>query len=107
LVVLIAALLLLPIAGIGVAHAQTDETLRANIPFTFHAGNQVMSAGTYEFAVDLQDKLVTIADDSGRNRMMMVATSSSDGSKERDQDLWNLARRTVLPAASVVTAASC
>lgn len=46
LVVLLAALFALPIAGIGLAQAQNDGTLRANIPFAFYAGNQVLAAGT-------------------------------------------------------------
>src|SRR5919108_5804584 len=81
LVILITALVLLPIAGISLAHAQTDETLRVSIPFTFYAGDQVMPAGSYEVRIDLQNRLITIADDTGSNETFVVATTSEDGSE--------------------------
>jgi hypothetical protein len=64
----------------GVAYAETDETLKANVPFAFYAGNQVMPAGNYSIGIDVENSLVTITDHDGRNRGILLATTTGDGS---------------------------
>ena len=68
----------------GMAYAQTDEILKANIPFSFNAGKQVMPAGTYTIGIDVQNNMLTIADAQGRNVGLMVGNVSGYGSEKYD-----------------------
>jgi hypothetical protein len=86
LVLLFATVLLMSIAGIGLVHSQayaeTDETLKANVPFAFYAGKQVMPAGTYSIGIDVQNRLLTIVDADEKNHQFLPAMVSGDGSDE-------------------------
>ncbi len=66
----------------GLAYAQTDELLKANIPFSFNAGKQVMPAGTYTIGIDVQNNMIRIADAEGRNLGLMVGSISGYGSEK-------------------------
>jgi hypothetical protein len=43
---------------VGLAHAQDDETVKANIPFDFYAGKQKMLAGSYRIGINLETDVV-------------------------------------------------
>lgn len=67
-------------AGIvGMAHAQGDETIKANIPFDFYAGKQKMPAGSYRISIDLGTELISFADESGKHKMFLAGTTDNDG----------------------------
>jgi len=78
------ALLSVTVIGLshGLAYAQTDELLKANIPFSFSAGKQVMPAGTYTIGIDVQNNMIRITDADGRNLGLMVGTVSGYGSEK-------------------------
>jgi hypothetical protein len=62
----------LPILATQMAHAQSDETIRADIPFDFYAGEQPMPAGTYSFRFDLGSSNVQMNGDA-RHAMFLLA----------------------------------
>lgn len=78
-ITLAAALLLLPVLGVGRAQAENDQTVRAQIPFSFYAGNQSMPAGTYEVGIDVANHLITIRDRNGRNGSFLMGLVSDRG----------------------------
>jgi hypothetical protein len=67
-------------AGIlGVAHAQDDETVKANIPFDFYAGKQKMPAGSYRIGIDLETAMISFTDESGKHKIFLIGTSGDEG----------------------------
>ena len=67
-------------AGIlGVAHAQDDETVKANIPFDFYAGKQKMPAGSYRIGIDLETEMISVTDESGKHKIFLIGTSGDEG----------------------------
>jgi hypothetical protein len=78
----LAALLVLPVLGIGRAQAQADATVRADIPFAFYAGNQQMAAGSYEVGVDVANHLILIRDRDGRNESFLMGIMSDSSRYE-------------------------
>ncbi len=79
IIVLSALVMFMPVVGIGLAHAQADETVTANVPFAFYAGQQLMPAGKYRFGVNIEDNEMTISDDSGRRALFVMTDALSDG----------------------------
>jgi hypothetical protein len=75
-----AALLLLSLLAVSRAQAENDETVKANIPFTFYAGNQSMPAGAYEVGIDVANRLITIRDRDGHNGSFLMGLVSDKGS---------------------------
>jgi hypothetical protein len=67
---------------VSFAQAQADETVKANIPFNFYAGNQVMPAGTYSVGVDYANHLVIIRDQSDRHEMFLPGIMSDKGTEK-------------------------
>jgi hypothetical protein len=67
-------------AGIlGAAHAQDDETVKANIPFDFYAGKQKMPAGSYRIGIDLETEMISVSDESGKHKTFLIGTSGDEG----------------------------
>ncbi len=59
------------------AHAQTNA-VRANVPFEFHAGNQMLPAGLYQITLDPMTKRVTVrAIESGAGAYLAANQSSA------------------------------
>jgi hypothetical protein len=73
----LAAVLFLPILGIAVAHAQSDETIKADVPFDFYAGTQKLPAGTYDLKFDVGSSHVQITDGS-RHGMFLMRTDIAE-----------------------------
>ena len=75
------AVLVFAVSGgiVGVAHAQDDETVKANIPFDFYAGKQKMPAGSYRIGIDLGTGLISFTDESGKHKMFLMGTPDDDG----------------------------
>jgi hypothetical protein len=69
----------LTVAGVRWAHAQSSEVEEANLPFDFYAGVSRMSAGAYYFALDLENKTVTISDNAGQHRIFLIKIPTNDG----------------------------
>jgi hypothetical protein len=78
-IILSAVLISLPMVGVRSAHAQTDEVEKANIPFDFYAGTQKLPAGTYYFALDLENHLITISDSAGQHPKFLMGIASDEG----------------------------
>jgi hypothetical protein len=53
LITLFAVLVFASVGIVGLAHAQDDESVKANIPFDFYAGKQRMLAGSYRIGINL------------------------------------------------------
>jgi hypothetical protein len=64
---------------VGVAHAQDDKTLKANIPFDFYAGKQKMPAGSYRIGIFFGTTLISFTDESDQHKMFLMGTPDKDG----------------------------
>lgn len=73
------AVLSVPILGLQMAQAQSDETLRCDVPFDFYAGAQKLPAGTYYVKFDMGSSNVQISDES--SHAMFVVRNDFDDSK--------------------------
>jgi hypothetical protein len=62
---------------VGLAHAQDDETVKANIPFDFYAGKQRMLAGSYRIGINLETDVISFTDESG-HRMFLMGTVAEE-----------------------------
>ncbi|PYY13486.1 MAG: hypothetical protein DMG61_13195 [Acidobacteria bacterium] len=77
-----AVVLFVPILG-EMAHAQLDQTVKADVPFDFYAGKQKMPAGSYTLKFDVGSSNVEIfdADNHGmfllRNEIQNVNASGA------------------------------
>jgi len=78
LALFLATVLFLPILGLEVAHAQSDHTVKADIPFDFYAGTQKLPAGTYSLRFDIGNNNVQITDDA-RHGMFLMSTDINEG----------------------------
>jgi hypothetical protein len=67
IVAVLAAVLLLPLIG---ASQSSQTGVIADITFAFHAGKEVMPAGTYEFRPDTHGDVVTISNLKAKNSIM-------------------------------------
>jgi hypothetical protein len=74
-----AALLALPMLGAGVAAAQTDQRVKADVPFAFQAGDKQLPAGTYIIGMDLQDTLAWLRTSNGVGEVVMLANTVGTG----------------------------
>ncbi len=79
LVTLFAVLVFASVGIVGVAHAQGDETVKANIPFDFYAGKQKMPAGYYRIGIDLGTEMISVTDKSGKHKVFLMGTPADDG----------------------------
>ena len=78
LITLVAVLVFASAGIFGLAHAQDDETGRANIPFDFYAGKQKMPAGSYRIRINLETDVISFTDESG-HRMFLMGNPDDDG----------------------------
>jgi hypothetical protein len=76
----------LTIIGVSLAQAQTDQTVRANIPFDFHAGKQLMPAGTYNVELDLEGNVVRIVDISSQRSIFLMGSPAGDNDNGESAD---------------------
>ena len=76
------ALTFFAVALTGVALAE-DSTykVRANIPFSFYAGSQLLPAGEYIIVVNLEDHAITIGQKATGSRSFLLG-SSDDSSRD-------------------------
>src|SRR5438105_194207 len=72
LVRLFAVLVFASVGIVGVAHAQDDETVKANIPFDFYAGKQKMPAGYYRIGIDLRTEMISVTDKIGKHKLFFI-----------------------------------
>jgi hypothetical protein len=79
LITFFAVLVFASVGIVGVAHAQNDETVKANIPFDFYAGKQKMPAGSYRIGVALGTDLISFTDESGKHKIFLIGTSGDEG----------------------------
>jgi hypothetical protein len=77
LITLFALLVFASVGIVGLAHAQDDETVRANIPFDFYAGKQRMLAGSYRIGINLETDVLSFTDESG-HRMFLMGTVAEE-----------------------------
>jgi len=77
-IALFSVLVFAQVGIVGVAQAQDDETVKANIPFDFYAGQQKMPAGSYRIGIDLRTELISLTDESGKNKMFLMGTPDDD-----------------------------
>ena len=76
------ALAFFALALTGAALAQDNtHMVRADIPFSFYAGGQLMPAGEYAIGVDLEDHEVIIGQRATGNRSFLLGWSD-DGSRD-------------------------
>ena len=71
-IAILSAACLFLIVGAGLAHAQLDQTVVADVPFDFYAGNQEMPAGTYEVRFDPGSDLILISDRSKQHEGFLM-----------------------------------
>jgi hypothetical protein len=77
LITLFAVLVFASVGIVGLAHAQDDETVKANIPFDFYAGKQRMLAGSYRIGINLETDVISFTDESG-HRMFLMGTVAEE-----------------------------
>jgi hypothetical protein len=77
LITLFAVLVFASVGIVGLAHAQDDETVRANIPFDFYAGKQRMPAGSYRIGINPETDVLSFTDESG-HRMFLMGTVADE-----------------------------
>jgi hypothetical protein len=77
LITLFAVLVFASVNIVGLAHAQDDETVKANIPFDFYAGKQRMLAGSYRIGINLETDVISFTDESG-HRMFLMGTVAEE-----------------------------
>ena len=70
--------------GICSAFAETDQRVKADIPFDFYAGPQKLSAGTYYIGLDVESDTVAISDDAGRHTIFLLG-NPGDGTQDKAQ----------------------
>jgi hypothetical protein len=77
LITLFAVLVFASVGIVGLAHAQDDETVKANIPFDFYSGKQRMLAGSYRIGINLETDVISFTDESG-HRMFLMGTVAEE-----------------------------
>jgi len=78
-IVLLSVLVFAFVGIVGFAHAEDDETVKANIPFDFYAGKQKMPAGSYRIGIDLETEMISVSDESGKHKIFLIGTSGDEG----------------------------
>jgi len=81
------AIFALTLTGLSVAQ-QFRYRVAANIPYDFYAGDQLMSAGNYIFAVNYGDNAVTITNQANGHSSVVLASPvqfASPGYDNRDK----------------------
>jgi hypothetical protein len=80
LITLFTVLVFASVGIVSLAHAQDDETVKANIPFDFYAGKQQMLAGSYRIGINRETDVISFTDESGHRTFMMgTAAEEADG----------------------------
>ena len=76
-ITLFAVLVFASVGIVSLAHAQDDETVKANIPFDFYAGKQKMLAGSCRIGINLEADVISFTDDSG-HRTFLIGTAAEE-----------------------------
>jgi hypothetical protein len=80
LITLFAVLVFASVGIVGLAHAQDDESVKANIPFDFYAGKQRMLAGSYRIGINLETDVISFTDETGHRMFLMGSVAEeADG----------------------------
>jgi hypothetical protein len=78
-VTLLAAIVILPVLGIGVGYAQPDESITVKIPFDFYAAGQKMPSGTYAVGLNFTANVADLrANDAGSEILLMGTLSDTE-----------------------------
>jgi len=86
------ALALFAVALSGAALAQDDApVVRANIPFNFYAGGQLLPAGEYTILVNEESRLVTIGQNETGKRSFLLGSQDESSRDGRTVLIFNLA----------------
>jgi hypothetical protein len=78
-IALFSVLVFASVGIVGLAHAQEDETEKANIPFDFYAGKQKMPVGRYRIGIDLETGMISFSDESDKHRVFLMGTAAEEG----------------------------
>ena len=77
----LAALALIVVAFGGAAFAQDyGHKVRAEVPFSFYAGNKVLPAGTYYLTINAENHSVAVLENASRHGFFLSG-APADGSK--------------------------
>ena len=63
------------------ANVASAQTLKANIPFAFRAGDKVMAPGSYHITVRIQRNVVTLNNDEAGESALVMAGPATDPAK--------------------------
>jgi hypothetical protein len=78
------ALALFAVALTGAALAQDGgHTVRANIPFNFYAGGQLLPAGEYTISINLENRVVMIGQRATGRGYLLLAQQGDSSRDER------------------------
>jgi len=83
IIMFLAVLVAVSAGVVGTAHAETDGTEIATVPFDFYAGGQKMPAGHYTIGLDFKSKIITLRDDVGHN-MFLMGTPGGDSNNKSE-----------------------
>ena len=84
IIMFLAVLVAVSAAVVGTAHAETDGTEIATVPFDFYAGGQKMPAGKYTIGIDVEGERISLRDDSGHHQMFLMGTPEVDGNDKSE-----------------------
>ena len=84
IIMFLAVLVAVSAGVVGTAHAETDGTEIANVPFDFYAGGQKMPAGKYTIGMDGEGERILLRDDSGHHQMFLMGTPEKDGNDKSE-----------------------
>ena len=77
-----AALMLFTLALNGFVWAQSfDHKVRADIPFSFYAGDKMLPAGSYTFRFDSENHSLVIANNQNGGGALLIGTADSVGKR--------------------------
>jgi hypothetical protein len=84
IIMFLAVLVAVSAGVVGTAHAETDGTEIATVPFDFYAGGQKMPAGKYTIGIDVEGERILLRDDSGHHQMFLMGTPEKDGNDKSE-----------------------
>ena len=84
IIMFLAVLVAVSAGVVGTAHAETDGTEIATVPFDFYAGEQKMPAGIYTIGIDVESQRITLRDDSGQHHMFLMGTPGGDSNNKSE-----------------------
>jgi hypothetical protein len=80
---------LLSAVTIPAAYAQTEQVAKAQIPFDFYVDGKQLPAGTYMVGVDVENKLITLTDQSNDHASFASGYQADNGGINTPQLLFD------------------